>query len=101
MIPKAAIPSAVALFLFVFAVPTFYFLIAALKSDWVLITVAFLILVTLVLMVIATVMGSPGLEKFAGWLTIIFAVLAWYHAAAQLIAEAWGREVLPLGRISK
>lgn len=101
MIPKPEIHSAVALFLLVFAVPTFYFLIAAFKSDWVLITVVLLILITLILMTIGAALGKPGLDVIAGWLTMIFAVGAWYHAAAQLIASAWGREVLPLGRISK
>lgn len=101
MIPKADVPSAVALFLAVFAVPTFYFLIAALKTDWVLITVIALILITLVIMAFAAGLGIPGLDVVAGWLTMIFAVGAWYHAAAQLLAATWGREVLPVGRINK
>jgi succinate-acetate transporter protein len=101
MVPKADIPSAVALFLTVFAVPTFYFLIAALKTDWVLVIVVLLILITLVLMALSAGLGNPGLNVVAGWLTMIFAVGAWYHAAAQLLAATWGKEVLPVGRIVK
>lgn len=101
MIPKADLPSAVALFLSAFAVPTFYFLLAALKTDWVLIIVILLILITLILMALASGLGNPGLNVVAGWLTMIFAVGAWYHAAAQLLTSTWGKEVLPVGRINK
>lgn len=101
MIPKPDIPSAVALFLLVFTVPTIYFFIASFKTDWVLIIVLFLILVTLALMTIGTALSLHPLDVIAGWLTIIFAIGAWYHAAAQLVAAAWGREVFPVGRIVK
>ena len=99
MVPKADIPSAVALFLAMFAVATVYFLISSLKTNWVLIIIFVLVLIMLVLAVLGTTLGIDGLNVTGGWLTIIFAVLSWYLAAAQLIASTWEREMLPLGHI--
>lgn len=32
-----------------------------------------------------------------GWVVLVFAVLAWYHAAGDVIAAAFGRKILPVG----
>ena len=34
-----------------------------------------------------------------GWVTVAFAILAWYHAAADMVNFTFKRSVLPLGRI--
>ncbi|MGC8495174.1 MAG: acetate uptake transporter [Syntrophobacteraceae bacterium] len=99
MIPAAALSSAIALFLAMFGVLTFIFFIASLKTDWVLIIIFALIFVTFVVLTIGAATGVGSWNVLGGWLTIIFAVLAWYHAAAGIIAFTWGREVLPLGKI--
>ncbi len=99
MIPPAALSSAIALFLGVFAVLTFIFFIASLKTDWVLIVIFALIDLALIVLTIGAATGVGSWNVLGGWLTIIFAILAWYHAGAGLIASTWGREVLPLGKI--
>ena len=101
LIPPEAVPSAVALFLAMFAVLTFIFFIASLKTDRVLVAVFFLIDVALILLAIGAGSGNGLLTVLGGWVTIIFAILAWYHAAAGIIAFTWGRNVLPVGKIGK
>ena len=93
--------TAAALFLAMFAVVTFYLFIASLKTDAVLAVIFFLIDVALILLAIGAANGSNSITEIGGWVTMIFAVLAWYHAAAGLIASTWGREVLPVGPIGK
>lgn len=99
LIPPAAIPSAVALYLAMFAVVTFYFFIATLKTDWMLIIILALIDITLVVLAIGAGTGIAFWTILGGWITMVFAVLAWYYAAAGIIAFTFGREVLPLGKI--
>lgn len=97
----AAIGPSVVLFLGVFAVLTFIFFIASLKTDTVLIIVFALVFIVLVLLACGTATGNASLNILAGWLTIIFAILGWYHGAAGIIASTWGKDVLPLGPIKK
>jgi succinate-acetate transporter protein len=99
MIPKVDIPSAVALFLAMFAVATLYFFVASFKTTWMHVIIFGLVLIALVLLVLGAALGIESLDLTAGWLTIIFSVLTWYLAASQLIASTWGREILPLGHI--
>lgn len=46
---------------------------------------------------IADLVGSGGLNILAGWLLIVGAVCAWYVATAEMLGEAFGREILPIG----
>lgn len=41
---------------------------------------------------------SAGAAEIGGWLFIISAVIAWYLASAMMLAGAYKREVLPIGR---
>jgi len=85
---------ALQMFLIAFAVLTFIFWVASWKTDMVLIIVFFLVFIVLLLL-------AFGMGTLAGWLTIIFAILGWYHAAAGIIASTWGKEVLPVFPIKK
>jgi len=87
------------LFLLVFATVAFFFLIAALRTDWVIITILVLIVAALIILGIGAGGNDVKLTEAGGWITMGFAVLAWYHAAAALINDAWGRHVLPVGHI--
>lgn len=95
-IAPADIGAAVALLLSMFAVVTAFLLIAALRTDLVLIVIFVLILVGLVFLAIGAGAGNAGMTKIGGWITIAFALLAWYHAAADVIAATFGRQVLPV-----
>lgn len=98
-IPPASIGPAVSLFLAMFAVITFYFFIASLKTNRVLVVIFALVFIVLVLLSVGAATGNQSLDVVAGWLTMIFAVLGWYHAAAAIINSTWGREVLSVGSL--
>jgi len=97
--PPSSVTAGVALFLAMFAVVTFYFFLASLKTDLVLVAIFALIFIGLVLLAIGAQSGAIGWTKLGGWVTIIFAVLAWYHAAADIINFTFGRPVLRVGKI--
>jgi uncharacterized protein len=95
-IPASAINSALSLFLAMFAVLTFYFTVASLRTDAVLVAILALIFIGLVLLSIGAGTGTAGFTKAGGWVTLAFAVLAWYHAAGDVIGFTFGRRVLPV-----
>jgi succinate-acetate transporter protein len=101
MVPPDSVNAGVALFLAMFAVVTFYFFLASLKTDAVLIGVFALIFAGLVLLAIGAQSGNLNWTKAGGWVTIAFAVLAWYHAAADIVNFTFGRQLIPVGRIAK
>lgn len=92
---------AVSLFLAVFAVLTFYFFLASLKTDRVLVVIFALIFIALVLLSIGAASGVSFFTVLGGWVTLVFAVVAWYHAAADIINFTFESKVLPLGAIKK
>jgi uncharacterized protein len=96
-VPAAQLSSATGLFLAVFAVITFYLAIASLRTDLVLTAIIWLIFVGLVLLSIGAWDNAPGVTKAGGWVVLVFAVLAWYHAAGDIIESTFGRKVLPFG----
>jgi uncharacterized protein len=100
-IPAAQITSAVSLFLAMWAVLSFIFLIASLRTDAVLVTIIGLIFIGLVLLAIGIGASQSGITKAGGWVTLAFAVLAWYHAAGDIIAGTFGRKVRPVWPLAK
>jgi hypothetical protein len=96
-VPAAQLSSALSLFLAVFAVVTFYLAIASLRTDLVLAVILWLIFVGLVLLSIGAGATMSGVTKAGGWVVLVFAVLAWYHAAGDVIAATFGRKILPVG----
>jgi succinate-acetate transporter protein len=99
-IPASSIGHAVALLEVSFAIVTAFLLIAALRTDRVLVAIFVLILVGLIFLAIGAGAGSGLMTKIGGWCTIAFALLAWYHAAADVIAATFGRPVLPVGPLA-
>lgn len=96
-VPAAHLNSALSLFLAVFAVVTFYLAIASLRTDLVLAVILWLIFVGLVLLSIGAGASMSSVTKAGGWVVLAFAVLAWYHAAGDVIAATFGRKILPVG----
>ncbi len=41
--------------------------------------------------------SMSNVTKAGGWVVLAFAVLAWYHAAGDVIAATFGRKILPVG----
>jgi len=91
--------TAVALFLAMFAVLTFFFVIASFRTDWVLVAVFSLILVALILLAIGSGENMVRVTEAGGWVTLAFAVLAWYHAMAGLVNGTFNKKVFPVGHI--
>jgi uncharacterized protein len=96
-VPAAQLNSATSLFLAVFAVVTLYLAVASLRTDLVLTVIIWLIFVGLVLLSIGAGSNSSGVTKAGGWVVLLFAVLAWYHAAGDIIESTFGRKLLPIG----
>jgi succinate-acetate transporter protein len=93
--------SAISLFLAMFAVVSFYFFLASLKTDKVLVVIFALIVIALVVLSVGAGSGLHIFTVAGGWLTLAFAVLAWYHAAADMINFTFGRTVCNVGPIKK
>lgn len=91
--------AAVAMFLAMFAVMTFFFVVASLATDWMLFAIFFLIDVALVLLSIGAGLATITLTHIGGYVTIAFAVLAWYHAFGGLVEGTFGRNLLPFWNI--
>lgn len=96
----AAVSSALTLFLTVFGLLTVIFLIAALKTDTVLISTLSFLVLAFVLLAFGVHGGHEGLVKASGLVTVVVGLLGFYHGASGVISAAWGREVLPLGHRS-
>lgn len=100
-IPAAQLNSAIALFLAMWALLSFIFGIASLRTDAVLVAIIWLIFAGLVLLAIGIGGGQPTITKAGGWVTLAFAVLAWYHAAGDINAATFGRTVLPVWPLTR
>ncbi len=75
-------------------------MLASLRTDLVLVAALALVVLALVLLAVGVHNGQPGLEKASGFVTLLFAVLGWYHGAGGLLASTFGRPVLPVGKIA-
>ena len=96
-----AISSGLTVFLAMFTVLTFFFLIASLRTDVVLVAVIALLLAALILLMLGVHGGSTGLVHTSGYLTMLFALLGWYHGAGDVIGFTFGRKLLPVGSLAR
>jgi succinate-acetate transporter protein len=100
--PASAADTGVAVFLLMYAIVSVYFLIAALKTDVVLVMIFLLLVPSLALVSWGYAHGNPtgGAVQVGGWFVMVFAVLGWYHAAADVTAHTFGRQLLPVGPLT-
>jgi len=96
-VPTVQANDANSLLLAVFAVITFYLAIASLRTDLVLTVIIWLIFIGLVVLSVGAGANSIDITEAGGWIVLLFAVLAWYHAAGDIIESTFGRKVLPFG----
>jgi len=96
-VPAVQLNDATSLFLAVFAVITFYLAIASLRTDLVLTVIIWLIFVGLVVLSVGAGANNVDVTEGGGWVVLVFAVLAWYHAAGDVIESTFGRKILPFG----
>ena len=96
-VPAVQANDANSLLLAVFAVITFYLAIASLRTDLVLTVIIWLIFVGLVVLSVGAGANNIDITEAGGWIVLAFAVLAWYHAAGDIIESTFGRKILPFG----
>ena len=84
-------------YLFVWGVFTFYMWIASMRANTALNLVFLALWITFVLLAL----GEWGLGAFfhtlGGYVGLVTAILAFYLSAAEVINEAYGRTILPVG----
>ena len=96
-VPPVQANDANSLLLAMFAVITFYLGIASLRTDLVLTVIIWLIFAGLVVLSVGAGANNVDITEGGGWIVLTFAVLAWYHAAGDIIESTFGRRVLPFG----
>jgi len=96
-VPPVQLNDATSLFLAVFAVISFYLAVASLRTDLVLTVIIWLIFVGLVVLSVGAGANNVDITEAGGWIVLVFAVLAWYHAAGDIIESTFGRKILPFG----
>src|SRR3954471_2301108 len=94
-VPEAEHPGALALFLGLWAVPALLLWIASFRTT--VVVNAIFLLATFLLTAAAIGNGSSNetLVKVGGYLSIALACVAWYGCLAALLAETFGRVLLP------
>jgi succinate-acetate transporter protein len=90
-----SIGSGVSYFLLAFAVLTFVFLLAALRTNIALVSVFFVLTLTFIALAIGAFAGASTWTEIGGWLGIITAILAEYTALAGLLSSGKSAFQLP------
>ena len=97
----AGVPQAfVGWYLFVWGVFTFYMWLATFRANMALQLVFLALWVTFVLLAIGN-WGMASMGTLGGYVGMVTAILAFYLSAAEVINEAFGRSVLPIGPFNR
>ena len=99
-IPTAEHGHATALFLAPWLIFTLFLWMASFRTSRALVVGLGTLLITIVALVLGQATSSDGWLSFGGWLGIALALGVFYIAAAELINQVYGRQVLPLGDLS-
>lgn len=84
-------------YLFLWGVFTFYMWLGTFRSPKALQAIFLALWVTFFLLAAGDWAGSAALHAAGGYVGLVTAVLAFYLSAAEIINDAYGREVLPVG----
>ncbi|HEY1610691.1 MAG TPA: acetate uptake transporter [Paraburkholderia sp.] len=84
-------------YLFLWGVFTFYMWIGTFRSPKALQAIFLALWITFFLLAAGDWTGSAALHVAGGYVGLVTAVLAFYLSAAEIINEAYGREILPVG----
>ncbi len=99
-IPPAQVGHALGLFLYAFGIFTFVMLVAALRTNVVVVTALTLLLITFLLLGIGNYGGHATIVHWGGYLGLVTAAVAGYLACAEVCEASYGRAVLPLWPLS-
>jgi succinate-acetate transporter protein len=100
-VPAAQVGHAVGLLLYTFAIVAAMFLLVSFRTSVASLLALTNLTVTLLLLAAGNYGGSSSLLHVGGVLGIILAGQATYLAAAELCEYAYGRTVIPIGRLAK
>ncbi len=94
-IPEAAIPSALGLYLWAWAIFTGYMFIASLRTTGAVALVFALLTITFVLLGIGNSGSDTSIIEWGGFLGLATAAAAWYASFAAVTNSTFGKVVLP------
>ena len=93
--PADQVYKAVGLYLLAWTIFTAYMTIAAMRTNGAVLAVFVTLTLTFLFLTIGEFAKNTGIHKFAGWLGIITALLAWYASFAGVTNSTWGKTVMP------
>ena len=100
-VPAANAGSAVGLYLIAWGVFTAYMWIASFRTTAAVNLVFLLLAITFILLGIGEAATSSGIAKLGGWFGLATAVAAWYASFAGVTNFTFGREIVPVRRLSR
>jgi uncharacterized protein len=89
------------LFLYAFGIFAAIMFLASFRTSIVVVTALALLAATLFVVGVAQYTASSGTLKAGGWLTLVLAGSAFYLALAEVCEAAYGREILPVGHLTR
>ncbi len=100
-IPASEAGSAVGLYLWAWGIFTAYMFVASLRTNVAVALVFFLLTATFIILGIGNSGGNTSIVKLGGYVGLVTALAAWYASFAQVINFTFGRDVAPLGPLSR
>jgi succinate-acetate transporter protein len=100
-IPAADAGHAVGLYLWAWGIFTAMMFIPSLRTTAAVAAVFFLLALTFILLGIGNSGGHTGIIKLGGWVGLLTAIVAWYASIAQVMNSTFGRDVAPLGPLTR
>jgi succinate-acetate transporter protein len=94
--PAAVTPTAIAVYLYAWAIFTTYMLVASLRTTAAIALVFLLLAITFFILAIGNAGASMNTIHLGGWFGLATAVAAWYASFAGVANATFGRVVLPV-----
>lgn len=101
-IPKAEVPSALGLYLWMWGIFTTYMFVASLRTTGAVALVFLLLAATFIILGIGNsalaggTAATNGTIKLGGWVGLVTAAAAWYASFAVVVNTTFGRALLPV-----
>lgn len=100
-LPAATAHEATGIFLLAWAIFTVYMIVAALRTNAVILAVFVLLAITFILLAFGNLGNHSGIIHAGGYFGFLTAIAAWYGSMAVVTNTTWGRPVLPVWPLAK
>jgi len=100
-VPADQVGHALGLYLFAFGIFTFWMWAASFRTNVVVVTALFVLLLTFLALGFGNYYAKTGLVHWGGYLGLITAALAAYLSCAEVCEASYGRAVLPVWPLAK